>query len=481
MPSPKRLKIWISNICGLCAAVLLGLYITLPKDASPEYRYTVTLLFQWIFPFVLLVALATRTSVIRFFLSLYRRWKIVAIVGAILLIVPFIAPPAGQLPWLVGYLLSCCWMLGTFCAAIAFFAVAAKINNLFSGLLCLIGSLALAFSFMEGCLLATPQPQDALLDDSRHSKYVLSNQAVPQGENMSTTAIGTFPEATGSSVFTAHRALKFDRELFDVRYGFDAQGRRVTPMSDARPQAELLLFGCSYTFGHGLEDQETWAWKLGKLLGPKWRISNYACNAFGAQQMLTLLEEGLVEASSTPRRAALFLAINHHVRRNAGLIYMHSVRYGLRDNGRLERDGFTTDSPYTAFFLLPNYFNGSQLIRHISINITQFFSKYYHATFLKTYLAIIEESARLLREKYKASLTVLLWPDVEYLEAELQQRGIATLRARDMLPDWDTTKGNVYYIDPEWEMHPNPRATSELAEGLAAYFRPLSTRGDGLE
>ena len=91
-------------------------------------------------------------------------------------------------------------------------------------------------------------------------------------------------------------------------------------------------------------------------------------------------------------------------------------------------------------------------------------------------MAIIEESARLLREKYKASLTVLLWPDVEYLEAELQQRGIATLRARDMLPDWDTTKGNVYYIDPEWEMHPNPRATSELAEGLAAYFRPLLMR-----
>ena len=76
---------------------------------------------------------------------------------------------------------------------------------------------------------------------------------------------------------------------------------------------------------------------------------------------------------------------------------------------------------------------------------------------------------------------MLLWPDVEYIEAELRQRGIATLRARDMLPDWDATKGNAYYIDPEWEIHPNSRATSELAEGLAAYFRPLSTRGDGLE
>ena len=106
----------------------------------------------------------------------------------------------------------------------------------------------------------------------------------------------------------------------------------------------------------------------------------------------------------------------------------------------------------------------------------QFFAKQHHEAFVKTYLAILEESARLLREKYNASLTVLLWPDVEYIEAELRQRGIATLRARDMLPDWDATKGNAYYIDPEWEMHPNSRATSELAEGLAAYFRPLLMR-----
>lgn len=476
MLSPDRLKIWISNIFTLCAAILLGLYITLPEDASPEYRYTVTLLSQWIFPFVLLVALATRTSVIRFFLSLYRRWKIVAIVGAILLIVPFIAPPAGQLPWLVGYMLSCCWMLGTFCAAIAFFAVAAKINNLFSGLLCLIGSLALAFSFMEGYLLVTPQPQDALLDDSRHSKYVLSNQAVPQGENVSTTAIGTFPEATGSSVFTAHRTLKFDRELFDVRYGFDAQGRRVTPTSDARPQAELLLFGCSYTFGHGLEDQETWAWKLGKLLGPKWQVSNYAFSGFGPQQMLTLLEEGKVDISPAPKRVALFLTIYDHIYRNAGLtLYQPGVRYTLRDDGRLERDGFTTDSPFAALFLLPRYFNGSQIMRDLPYLINTFVRKRNDDIYRETYLEIVETSARLLLEKYNIHLTVLLWPSIEFIEADLHKHGIATLCARDMFPNWNSSE-EQYYIDPSCEKHPNSRATSELAEGLAAYFRPLLMR-----
>ena len=478
MFSPDRLRIWISNLCGLCAAILLLLYLTLPQDASPEYLYTVTLLSQWVFPVVLLIAFITRKSVVRLFLAVCRQWKIMAVVGAILLSIPFIAPPAGQLPWRIGYLLSACWMTGMLCAAIVFFAVAAKINNSFSGGVCLLGSLALAFSFMEGYLLLTSQSQDALLDDSWRSKYVLLNQAITQDKNSCRTAVGDLPKASEKPVPVAHRIMKFDRVLFDVRYRFDTHGRRVTPTSDAKPQAELLLFGCSYTFGHGLEDRETWPWQLGKLLGTEWRLSNYAYNGFGPQQMLSLLEEGMVEIPSAPKRVALFLAIQHQIRRNAGLLYRHNVRYALREDGHLERDGFSTDSPYTSLFLLPNYFNGSQLVRHISISISHFFAKQYHADFLKTYLAILEESARLLHEKYNASFTVLLWPDIEYIEEDLRQRGIATLRARDMLPDWDATQGSVYYIDPKWEMHPNPRASRELAEGLAAYFRPLLTQSD---
>ena len=476
MLNPVRLNILISNICALCAFILLSLYLTLPQDAGPEYVYTVKIMNRTGFPALLLIAIISRAFAAPFFSSLSRQWKIMAIVGAVLLLIPFIAPPAGLLSWRMGYMLSVCWIAGTLCAAIVLFAVAARVKSAFSGALCLAGSLALAFSCMEGYLLLTPQTQDALLDDSRHSKYVLSHQAAIQGANLYGSAVGTFPKASGIPVFEAQRTLKFDHELFDVRYGFDAQGRRVTPPSDAKPLAELLLFGCSYTFGAGLEDTETWAWQLSRQLGPAWRLSNYAYNGFGPHQMLTLLEEGMVESPSAPERAALFLAIGHQIRRNAGLVYRHNVRYALREDGRLERDGFTSDSPYTVLFLLPNYFNGSQLVRHISIGITEFFANHYHSEFTKTYVAILEKASRLLREKYNASLTVLLWPDVEYLESELQQCGIATLRARAMLPDWDSTRGEVYFIDPKWERHPNARAARELAEGLAAYFRPLLLR-----
>ena len=192
--------------------------------------------------------------------------------------------------------------------------------------------------------------------------------------------------------------------------------------------------------------------------------------------MLTLLEEGKVDISPAPKRVALFLTIYDHIYRNAGLtLYQPGVRYTLRDDGRLERDGFTTDSPFAALFLLPRYFNGSQIMRDLPYLINTFVRKRNDDIYRETYLEIVETSARLLLEKYNIHLTVLLWPGIEFIEADLHKHGIATLRARDMFPNWNSSE-EQYYIDPSCEKHPNSRATSELAEGLAAYFRPLLMR-----
>lgn len=473
---PTRVRTWLCAGFTLCAAVLLLLRLTLPQDASPEYDYTVRQLFQWAFLPAALVVLFSSPFFKRLS-GLSRRqsvWQITGVLAVIFFAFPLVSPPVRDLPWRLSYVLSASWALGMLCLSVfTFLAAAACRKSLAAGLLSLAASLFLALFCMEGYLLLTPQWADGLVDDSRHSKYVLSGQAAVNGSNFRMTPIGNFPAALGHPVATAQRTLKFDRELFDVRYGYDARGRRVTPADNGEPRAELLLFGCSYTFGHGLENEETWAWRLGALLGPEWRVSNYANNGFGAQQMLSLLEEKAVEPPVAPARASLFLAIEHHLRRNAGLIDLRSVRYALRD-GQLAREGFT-DEAYRALFRIPQIFNGSQLASQISFLAVEAIVKREHAALEETYLAIIENSARLLREEYKAPLTVLLWPDVARLEPELRRRGIATLQAHAMLPDWDATaiQGDAYRIDPKVESHPNPRAARELAEGLAAYFLSL--------
>ncbi|MDO5483669.1 MAG: hypothetical protein Q4F27_02050 [Desulfovibrionaceae bacterium] len=371
----------------------------------------------------------------------------------------------------MGAAFSVCWILGTVCLAACLFLLAAACKNgVVASLTSVVASLALAFACLEGWMLATSQATDGLLDDSANSRYVLSGQAL-QRQPKQMLPYGQFPAALGQPYAVAQRTVKYDRTLFDVRYGFDALGHRVSPISNEPPRAEIMVFGCSYTFGHGLEDGQTWPWLLGEALGPDWRITNYAYKGFGAHQMLTLLQEGAVSKLEVKKREAVFLAIYHHLQRNEGLLDSSPcTHYALeKDSGELIRAGWSNDD-YAVLFALPRFFNGSQLVAHICRLLTDGIAKQRHKAFLATYVAILDASARLLREEYDATLTVVLWPDAEYLAPLLRERGITSLNARMMMPEWDATSGAAYYIDPQYERHPNAEAANDIAAALAKYF-----------
>ncbi len=54
-----------------------------------------------------------------------------------------------------------------------------------------------------------------------------------------------------------HRELRYDLELFDARYTLNAKNHRITPPANDKPLAGLMIFGCSFTFGYGLNDDQT--------------------------------------------------------------------------------------------------------------------------------------------------------------------------------------------------------------------------------
>ena len=72
---------------------------------------------------------------------------------------------------------------------------------------------------------------------------------------------------------------------FDVTYNSDARGFRKTP---ARPDAErtIYFFGDSFTFGHGVEDFETFASVISLVwLDDRIEIINVGANGYGLTQM----------------------------------------------------------------------------------------------------------------------------------------------------------------------------------------------------
>lgn len=100
---------------------------------------------------------------------------------------------------------------------------------------------------------------------------------------------------------------------FDVRYHIDAYGNRRVPGAPPPGAPALIFLGGSFTFGHGVADDETYP----ALLQQRWpelRIVNAATNGWGTAQALLVLDEHLARESQVA--GVVYAFISNHVVRN---------------------------------------------------------------------------------------------------------------------------------------------------------------------
>jgi hypothetical protein len=99
---------------------------------------------------------------------------------------------------------------------------------------------------------------------------------------------------------------------YDVVYSVES-GRRKT--SAAPPEGpEVVAAGCSFTFGHGLNDQDTWPWLLQEKL-PQHRVVNAGCMGYGTDQALVVAERE-VRRHPSQIRAVVFGFGDFQIERN---------------------------------------------------------------------------------------------------------------------------------------------------------------------
>lgn len=452
---------WLKILC-LALVSILALLNLAPFSDSDEYIYTL----KWInmicgiILVILIIALAKK------------RWRVLCLLLCLtLFLIPSLAPFYQNLSWQSQYALSACWGAALILAALALFSLGSGASRLASWFWCILGSVALALAAGELFLLSTSQPADAITNMSRQSRYAAApEQGLPEQESWRAFQCGKTPAPPGKDTHIFHRVTKFDADLFDVRYSTNERGWRGLPKAASDAANDLILFGCSMTFGHGLEDEQTWAWQLAKKLGPDWQLENYAASAYSANNMLCLLERKLIEPPDGNNRYALFLAIDDHLRRND---FFQSVPHYEQDEkgepaaGGKHRFGWIHN--------LPGTFNGSQLARETGSFLLRAIMKQ-PDRMLDLYLAMIRRSAEILQQEYQTQLYILLWPDFEWAREKFERLGIPIIDARQMLPDWDKGQGHgsSYCIDPLYETHPNANAARLIANGLAIYFENLA-------
>ncbi len=212
------------------------------------------------------------------------------------------------------------------------------------------------------------------------------------------------------------RVMHLDKVIYDVTYTIDGNGLRASP--PRRKQDQAFFFGCSYTFGEGVGDQETFPVRLGEIIHRN--PVNFGFHGYGPHQMLRSLEIDLPRSFGYERASfAVYVALPTHIDRAKGRSSwdLHGPKYEIL-NGDPHYMGPFSRLPRVVASLIYGSNLGSLLSRITEVN---------EAKDRDLYLAILRQSDRILHEKYGTSLDILLW-DVGPQITELDRNRAAWLK-----------------------------------------------------
>jgi len=113
------------------------------------------------------------------------------------------------------------------------------------------------------------------------------------------------------------------KTIYQAIYSIDRFSRRITPVKN-KADKFLLFFGGSFTFGEGVNDNETLPYYVVKEAN-QYQPYNYGFHGYGPQEMLAKLESKNFASELTQKQGHLIYSfIDPHVERAAGSMYVYN-------------------------------------------------------------------------------------------------------------------------------------------------------------
>jgi len=258
-----------------------------------------------------------------------------------------------------------------------------------------------------------------------------------------------------------------NRLLYDAIYTINKDGLRISPPFKGHDCNDaILFFGCSFTFGEGLNDNETMPYLVGEL--SKGKVYNFAFQGYGPHQMLRQVDRGLVAKIVDCRpRYAIYETGFFHVERAAGYYPWdrHGPKYVLTREGTVKYAGHFDDSPVKRFIdgllaksaIYRNFIEGRTFINKKDI---------------ETYIAIVVAAKNELQRQYPGlEFHVIYWgPDGEkdrMILDRFRQEGIKIHLMKDiLLPKTDDWTAEFLASDG----HPNFNANKTFADYIIRHI-----------
>ena len=236
---------------------------------------------------------------------------------------------------------------------------------------------------------------------------------------------------------------------------------RVSPVCDdaACYKNTVLFFGCSYTYGEGINDNETFPYLVGT--SSKTKVYNFGFHGYGPHQMLSEIEHGFVKhvVDSSPKYA-IFTTAYFQVERAAGYDSWdyHGPKYILSKDGKLEYAGHFDDP--LGMKLLVELSEKSSIVEEILEN-----RNHVDEGDVERYVAIVVAAKNaLLKEFPGIEFHVIYWDfDKEHdpmILERFQQEGIKVHLISKIL-QYPATYN--HYVISAFERHPNSTANKCIA------------------
>ncbi len=221
-----------------------------------------------------------------------------------------------------------------------------------------------------------------------------------------------------------------DSVIYNTVFSTNEHGLRICPKGDsmqALPQKHALFFGCSFTFGEGLNSNETLEY-IFEQKNKDFKSYNFGLSGYGPQQNLARLERGQIEKYVAQKTGiAIYTYIPDHMRRavpGTTGYYMHG---GVSPDYHWQGDSLI----YTGFSGNASW--GKKIIYEAisKSNICKYFKigyPFYYTQKDRQFIAqMLKQMEKEYHKKFKGNFYVLLYPtDLNYSEliVELKAKNI---------------------------------------------------------
>ena len=265
--------------------------------------------------------------------------------------------------------------------------------------------------------------------------------------------------------------------LFNVHYTIDENGQRLSPPFFSHPDARsALFFGCSLTFGYGLNDHETLPYMTGYKTNGMLKVYNFAFNGYGTHQMVSSLEHGHVESIvKVPPKYIFYLAIPAHMDRikNNKDWGFHDPKYVMNDAGEVAYKGHFDEY-------------GSEIVRKAVYEFKVAYAKIKSKSYVLQLLDVSNSYDREYSEEDQQFFVAMIakardlakikYPDAEFhviysvMNVDTEKEIISMLHDRkinvhlisDVIPDY-VANFKSYWIKYPIEPHPNAKANDKIS------------------